>query len=76
MSTSSPPIERKVKAATIAVYIATSALLGILNGVTDANLVAGLPDWLEVFVAPLLPAAAAWIAGYRAKHTPRPDLGG
>lgn len=69
-----PKVERKVKAAAIWTYLAACAGLGIVNGISDANLVAGLPDWAEVFVAPIVPTVAAWIAGYKARHTPRPDL--
>jgi len=73
---SSPaPVETKVKAASIAAYLGLVALLAILNAVSDANLISGLPDVVEVFAAPLIPTAIAYVAGYVAKHTPRPDLG-
>lgn len=68
------PVEAKVKAAGIATYLGLGAALAILAGVTDLNLIAGLPDWLEVFVAPMLPTAITTITAYRTKHTPRPDL--
>ncbi|WP_327029697.1 hypothetical protein OG989_04025 [Micromonospora sp. NBC_01740] len=71
----SAPVETKVKAASIATYLGSLALLAILNGVADANLISGLPDVVEVFVAPLVPTAIAFVAGYVAKHTPRRDLG-
>lgn len=69
-----PKVETKVKAASIFSYFGLLALLAILNGVTDTNLVAGLPDWIEVLVAPVIPAAVGLVAGYVASHTPRPDL--
>lgn len=69
------PVEVKVKAASIATYLGLVALLAVLNAVSDTNLIAGLPDVIEVFVAPLVPTAIAFVAGYVAKHTPRPDLG-
>jgi hypothetical protein len=68
------PIETKVKAASLGSYLGGVALLAILNGVTTANLVAGMPDWLEVFLAPMVPTAVAFVSGFVAKHTPRPDL--
>lgn len=72
--TATPTIEGKVKAAAVASYLGLVALLAILNGVADTNLVSALPDVVEVLVAPILPAAIALVAGYVTKHTPRPDL--
>jgi hypothetical protein len=69
------PIEIKVKVATVATYLGSLAALAVLNGITSTNLVAGLPDVIEVFVAPLIPAAITLVSGYVARHTPRPDLG-
>jgi hypothetical protein len=69
-----PAVESKVKVASIATYLGLLALLAILNGVSDTNLVTGLPDVVEVLVAPMIPAAIGLVAGYVAKHTPRPDL--
>lgn len=69
------PVEKKVKHATVASYVGGVALMGVLNGIGDANLIAGFPDWLEVFIAPMLPTAVTFVAAWVAKHTPRPDLG-
>lgn len=69
-----PKVETKVKAAAAWSYLAALAGLAVVNGVTDTTLITDLPDTLEVFVAPLLPAAAAGIAGFIARHTARPDL--
>ncbi|KPC65044.1 hypothetical protein, partial [Streptomyces chattanoogensis] len=63
-TTPAPTVESKVKAASIASYLGLLALLAILNGVSDTNLVAGLPDVVEVLVAPIIPAAVALVAGY------------
>lgn len=71
---SAPRVEAKVKAASYATYFGLVALLAVLNAVADTNLVTALPDVVEVFVAPLLPAALTLVAGWLAKHTPRPDL--
>lgn len=73
-TTPAPRVETKVKAATFAAYFGLVALLAVLNAVADTNLVSALPDYLEVFVAPMVPAALTLVAGWLAKHTPRPDL--
>ena len=67
----SGPIERKVTAATVATYLGSVGLLAVLNGVADTNLITALPDLAEVFIAPMVPAAIALVAGYIARHTPR-----
>jgi hypothetical protein len=69
------PVELKVKVAAWATYLGGVGLLAILNAFSDANLIAGLPDAIEVFVAPMLPTAITTAAAWLAKHTPRPDLG-
>lgn len=69
-----PAIETKVKAAATWSYLGLVALLAVLNGVSDTNLVSGLPDVVEVLVAPIIPAAIGLVAGYLAKHSRRPDL--
>jgi hypothetical protein len=69
------PVELKVKVAAWATYLGGVGLLAILNAFSDANLVASLPDAIEVFVAPMLPTAITAFTAYWADHTPRPDLG-
>ncbi|GAA1275387.1 holin [Streptomyces aureus] len=74
MASSSAPIEKKVKASTALSYLASLAGLAILGGVTDdPSLISGMPDALEPFVLALVPAAASWISGWAAPHTPRSD---
>jgi VIT1/CCC1 family predicted Fe2+/Mn2+ transporter len=68
-------VEAKVKSAAVATYLVSVAALAIVNAVTsDASLLGPLPDWAEALVVPVLPAAAAFLAGWNARHTPRPDL--
>lgn len=67
------PVEKKVTVATLASYLGGLALLAILNGVADTDLVASLPDAVEVFIAPMIPTAVTFIAGYVTRHTPRND---
>lgn len=75
MPNNNAPLELKVKVATAATYLAGVALLGFLNATTTADLIAGLPDVVEAFVAPGVVSLVTFISGYLAKHTPRPDLG-
>jgi hypothetical protein len=67
-------IEAKVAAGT-----ATAAALGIgaavLNDVeADHTLLGGLPAWAQALALVVIPPVATFLAGYKAKHTPRPDL--
>ena len=74
MATPSAPIEKKVKLASVATYLASLAGLAVLGAVTDdPSLISGMPDALEPFVLALVPAASAAIAGWAAPHTPRSD---
>lgn len=66
-------VERKVKFGAAAAYLAGVAGVAVLQTVAgDTQLIAGLPDAVEVIVVPLLPAFASLAAGYQARHTPRP----
>lgn len=69
-------VETKVKVAGVVSYIASAVLLAVLGAVSDANLVAALPDWLAVPLAAALPAAVTYWRAYAATHTARPDLDG
>lgn len=70
-----PAVETKVKWAATAAFLALSALLYVLDLVmTTPVLISPLPDWLEPPAVGMLPAVAALLAGYLAKHTARPDL--
>jgi hypothetical protein len=73
MSTSPAPVERKVKTAAAWTYVAATALLAALGLVqADNSLLGALPDPVEAPLLGLLPAAVAYLAGYVARHTPRP----
>lgn len=68
------PVEPKVKAGTLASYVATFLLAALVNGVQDedhAVLLGTMPEWLETLLLPLLPALATLAAGYLAKHQHR-----
>ncbi|MFI5955801.1 hypothetical protein [Cryptosporangium sp. NPDC051539] len=65
--------EPKVTWATIGSYVAGVVGLTILQFLdADLTLLAWLPDPIETAVVPLVPAAAAFIAGYRTRHQARP----
>lgn len=67
--------EPKVKAATAGAYLGLLAVLTVLQTVSgNLDLISFLPDWLETFLIPLIPGLVAYVAGYVAKHAPRPDL--
>ncbi|WP_433355659.1 hypothetical protein ACQP25_17340 [Microtetraspora malaysiensis] len=69
------PVETKVKAMTLASYLAGVAGMAVLQAVGDApSMISFLPDWVEAIVLPLVPTGLAALAGYKARHTPRPDL--
>lgn len=72
MAKKNAPVERKVSAATAAAYAASTALLAVLAAVQDnQRLLEWLPDGVTPFVLGLVPAAVAFAAGWRARHTPR-----
>lgn len=69
------PIETKVKAMTLAGYLSGVAGMAVLQAVADdPSMIAFLPDWVEAIILPLVPTALAALAGWKARHTPRPDL--
>jgi hypothetical protein len=70
-----PPVEAKVKWASFGTFVGSVAAIAVLQAVdADHSLIEVLPDWLEAVVIPLIPTAISWLAGWRARHTPRPDL--
>ncbi|MCX5114586.1 holin [Streptomyces sp. NBC_00378] len=65
------PVEAKVKAASAATFLVGIAI-AVLNAiVADSSLLGPLPSWAQAPLLALAPAALAWLAGYRAKHTVR-----
>ncbi|MFD8529398.1 hypothetical protein ACFV0L_18460 [Streptosporangium canum] len=72
---SKPPVETKVKAMTLASYLAGVAGMAVLQAVADdPSMISFLPDWVEAITLPLVPTGLSALAGYKARHTPRPDL--
>ncbi|MEV4749091.1 hypothetical protein AB0K21_22155 [Streptosporangium sp. NPDC049248] len=69
------PVEAKVKAMTLVSYLAGIAGMAVLQTVADdPSMISFLPDWVEMITLPLLPTGLSALAGWKAKHTPRPDL--
>lgn len=69
------PVETKVKAMTLTAYLSGVAGMAVLQVVaSDPSLISFLPDWVEAITLPLVPTALAAVAGFKARHTPRPDL--
>ncbi|NUW45529.1 holin [Nonomuraea rhodomycinica] len=70
-----PPVEAKVKWASLGGFLGSVGLLAVLQAVdADHSLIAWWPDWAEAVTIPLLPTAIGAVAGWKAKHTARPDL--
>lgn len=69
------PVEKKVKAATGVTYLVVAVGLALVELLSDdPSLVGFLPPWLQPILLALLPAAGAFLSGWQAHHTPRPDL--
>lgn len=61
-------VEEKTKFGAYATYAGAFVLFAILtNTATDLSF---LPDWLEVVIYPLVPAAASWVGSYLKSHKP------
>jgi hypothetical protein len=65
-------IEAKVIAATAAAFV-VSVTVSLLNQVQDDHALLGsLPGALQFVILAVAPTAATFMAGYVARHTPRP----
>jgi len=67
-------VERKVKWAAVAAVGASMAAAGLDYLATHVDALHGVPGAVSVAIAVLAPPLAAALAGYAARHTPRPDL--
>lgn len=73
------PTEAKVKAARLAAFVATLVTAFLLKTIPALTPIGDLVNgWIGEIVLDLLLGliafVATWWAGWRAKHTPRPDL--
>lgn len=66
-------VEAKVWAATTAAFVA-SVVVSLLNAVQDNHALLGsLPGSLQAIILIVAPTAATFLAGWAARHTPRPS---
>lgn len=64
-------VEPKVKWATLGAYLSGVVALALVNAFTgddNALLIEVIPDMVEPFILPVVPAAVAAISGFFAKH--------
>jgi hypothetical protein len=66
----SAPIETKVTAATVGAVLSSLGVWALQTFVFHGD----LPLPVSVAVQTLVPGAVAFVSGYLARHTPRPDL--
>lgn len=65
------PVEKKVKAASAASF-GVGLAVALLNDIeADSTLLGPLPGWLQAPLLALVPTGLVWLAGYKARHTPR-----
>jgi hypothetical protein len=65
-------IEAKVAASTAA-SAAAGIGVAILNDIeADHSLLGGTPAWLQALLLVVVPPLVTFLAGYQARHTPRP----
>lgn len=69
----SAPVEAKVLASTATTFGVGIGIAVLNDVVADSSLLGPLPSWLQAVVLALAPSAAAFLAGYQARHTPRSD---
>lgn len=51
-------------------YVGATLLLAMLNAFANPDLRTGMPGWVEVFVAPLVPALITLVTSYLAPEPP------
>ncbi|NJP42263.1 holin [Actinacidiphila epipremni] len=67
-------VELKVIAATAAAGVAGVGVTVLNQAVADEALLAPVPTWGQTLITMLAPPLLAFLAGWSARHTPRPDL--
>ena len=67
------PVERKVKAATLASLAVAVAITALNTVVGDAALLGDAPPWVQNLVTLLAPPLLVFASGYQARHTPQPE---
>ncbi len=67
-------IEAKVKASTAATFGASVAIAALNQTAGDDALMGSLPPWAQTLVLLVVPSLVTFLSGWKARHTPRPDL--
>ncbi|MDQ1018989.1 holin [Streptomyces afghaniensis] len=76
MSDGRHPVEAKVRWATALAYLGSSGMLGVLAAAQDnQRVLEPLPDSISPLVLALIPGVFTFVAGYKARHTPRGEDG-
>lgn len=71
----SAPVETKVKAATSAAFLVGVGVALLNWAVGDSHLMGSLPGWAQSLAAVIVPPLITFLSGWKAQHTPRPDMG-
>ncbi|WP_030236732.1 hypothetical protein [Streptomyces sp. NRRL S-350] len=67
-------VETKVKAGAAFAYLGTTGLLAVLAEAQDnARLLDWMPDSISPFILSIIPGTAAFVAGWKARHSPRQE---
>lgn len=69
------PVENKVKAATSAAFVVGLVVAFLNYAVGDSQLMGSLPAWAQTLMALVVPPIVTFYSGWKAQHTPRPDMG-
>jgi hypothetical protein len=73
-STARALVELKVIASTAAAGLAGVGVTVLNQAVADDALLGPVPVWGQTLITMLVPPVVAFLAGWSARHTPRPDL--
>jgi hypothetical protein len=67
-------VELKVIASTAAAGVAGVGVTVLNQAVADEALLGPIPTWGQTLITMLAPPVITFLAGWSARHTPRPDL--
>lgn len=67
-------VEKKVSWATLGSFGIGVGITLLNNLQADAELLGSTPSWLQSVITLFAPPLVVFLSGYKAPHTPRPDL--
>lgn len=70
MASANGPVERKTTIGAVGTYLLSLGALGLVQWLGKGNLFDSVPDAVEVFIAPILPALASFLVSYSTAHRP------